>query len=207
MIGEVAYVVSSYNEYYIYVKPYGSGDNCDWIVFLINENTETESNFTLDVKDMPELHVGATITITYRTHTETSNITAFSPYFATKIRQSDVDTTINNQKIPLTANKDYSTTNYLTYPKQTGKVVHIVHIEAPHAGYIIYVASDTKYAPLSCYWLDDHFVKYISDDIAEALDAGKTRYEVIVEPSSIPNPFSNKYTRSIILIELRDMIN
>jgi hypothetical protein len=191
-VGEIVRVKSAWSDYEpwagwcIYVRPVGSGNNQELLLFTVNAETDTESPFSMNLEDMPELAVGEIVEIahTYKMltasdrHPDDNRSVYVRGYQTYSIKRAN-GTFNERQRILRLADVDWGRIRDSRPLGELVTVDHVSKISYPANGYIVYAHGYRGAgAVLQCYWVG--LGASVSREMREALESGETGYKIIV---------------------------
>lgn len=192
-------------EYYIYVQPYGREDNAHWEYFTVSCKTDTESEYSPNLSEMPELAVGNVVEIEYYKNRGKNSIEK-NRYGVAAINSIDNTENIEAQdNIELKLNKKFS----YTKPdggiwEVKGTVLYVAKVEAPLSGYFVYFDGTTPFvSSFQCYWVGINAETGATpNEVFERLEAGEVGYTIEFDVVSNQHPFENYSAEAIFNISI-----
>lgn len=212
MIGEIMHVDYDitnendlqYHYYYIFVRPYGQV-NSHWIKMSVNSNAKTQSAFSVNLEDMPELAVGNVVEIVYNDRFWAgTNVNYCHAIRSIKsIDTVDLETQPASDLIP---NNDFSYTSleYGTIDDDIGTVIHVVKLDRPVGGYLVYMDGTRTHQcnQLICYFIGDIGLLTTAQEVLEKLESQDIGYTIKFDSVEGQTPFKNYHATPIMNITL-----
>jgi hypothetical protein len=213
MIGEIMHIdydMTFKNEpenhyYYVYVKPYGRGDNTYWIKMSVNSKAKTESDFSVYIEDMPELTVGNIVEIVYNDRFWAGTNVNYC-HAIRSIKRIDTAGLEIQPQFNLIPNDDFSYTSLEngTIENDVGTVIHVVRLHEPVNGYLVYMDGTRAHqgGELVCYFIGDVGLSTTAQEILEKLQSREIGYTIEFDSIEGQNPFENYFATPIMNITL-----
>ena len=209
VVGEVEFVCSGFDYHIVYVRPIDQEDHGIWIPLKVSGETQTISEFSIDLKEMPELAVGTAVEVKYSIKAPREKDALLSEYEAVSVKVFDNSFVVENQYVPfkLTDGYEYSWSAN-TGTRDKGTVVHIAKLDAPISGYIIYLTGRFVNDSIKMYWLDEEALGRdggisIPAELQEKIEARQTGYEVAIHGLK-SYPFEGFNMESVLSIDFYD---
>lgn len=209
VVGEVEFVCSWFDYHTVYVRPMDQEDHGIWIPLKVSGETHTVSEFSIDLKEMPELAVGTVVEVKYSIKSPREKDALLSEYEAVSVKVFDNSFVVENQYVPfkLTDGYEYSWSAN-TGTRDKGTVAHIAKLDAPISGYIIYLKDRFVNDSIKMYWLDEEALGRdggisIPAELQEKIEAGQTGYEVAIYGLK-SYPFEDFNMESVLSVDFYD---
>lgn len=183
-VGTVTYSERSGLYTFIHARPLGIEENsAPWIRFEVDSETEMDSYYLADdIASVPEYQIGTTIEIVYKITIDPATKKPERSYTAVSLKVIDPSTAdVSKQDFSLKADESYAVddgTEEKWIWEYSPKIVHIVKLESPRAGYLLYLIKSRAedIGLLACYWIDEN--TSVDEGLLEELEAGNTDIDI-----------------------------
>ena len=179
IVGEIVYIKDGLSapkgekrKIYLHIRPIGQDDGV-LFPFTFTNNSTQESEYSININDMPEFTVGNVVEIEYRI----SDVKRLSGKEIISIRSVEASEDMD-YSVELVKNEKYRLLSKNSGLVTTGTVHSVVRMEG-YGGYLVYSVL-TFGGSLCAFWVDDEIVSLVGDDIKEALKSGCFDGEVIL---------------------------
>lgn len=179
IVGEIVYIKDGLSapkgekrKIYLHIRPIGQDDGV-LFPFTFTNNSTQESEYSININDMPEFTVGNVVEIEYRI----SDVKRLSGKEIISIRSVEASEDMD-YSVELVKNEKYRLLSKNSGLVTTGMVHSVVRMEG-YGGYLVYSVL-TFGGSLCAFWVDDEIVSLVGDDIKEALKSGCFDGEVIL---------------------------
>lgn len=159
---------------YLHIRPIGQDDGV-LFPFTFTNNSTPESEYSVNISDMPEFTVGNVVEIEYRI----SDVKYLSGKEIISIRSVEASEDMD-YSVELVKNEKYRLLSKNSGLVTTGTVHSVVRMEGD-GGYLVYTLTTWgEKGKLIAFWIDDEIVSLVGDDIKEALKSGCFDGEVLL---------------------------
>lgn len=159
---------------YLHIRPIGQDDGV-LFPFTFTNNSTPESEYSVNISDMPEFTVGNVVEIEYRI----SDVKYLSGKEIISIRSVEASEDMD-YSVELVKNEKYRLLSKNSGLATTGTVHSVVRMEG-YGGYLVYTLTTWgEKGKLIAFWIDDEIVSLVGDDIKEALKSGCFDGEVLL---------------------------
>ena len=179
IVGEIVYIKDGLTapkgekrKIYLHIRPIGQDDGV-LFPFTFTNNSTPESEYSINISDMPEFTVGNVVEIEYRI----SDVKRLSGKEIISIRSVEASEDMD-YSVELVKNEKYRLLSKNSGLVTTGMVHSVVRMEG-YGGYLVYSVL-TYGGSLCAFWVDDEIVSLVGDDIKEALKSGCFDGEVLL---------------------------
>lgn len=179
IVGEIVYIKDGLSapkgekrKIYLHIRPIGQDDGV-LFPFTFTNNSTQESEYSININDMPEFTVGNVVEIEYRI----SDVKNLSGKEIISIRSVEASEDMD-YSVEIVKNEKYRLLSKNSGLVTTGTVHSVVRMEG-YGGYLVYSVL-TYGGSLCAFWIDDEIVSLVGDDIKEALKSGCFDGEVII---------------------------
>ena len=179
IVGEIVYIKDGLTapkgekrKIYLHIRPIGQDDGV-LFPFTFTNNSTPESEYSINISDMPEFTVGNVVEIECRI----SDVKRLSGKEIISIRSVEASEDMD-YSVEIVKNEKYRLLSKNSGLVTTGTVHSVVRMEG-YGGYLVYSVL-TYGGSLCAFWVDDEIVSLVGDDIKEALKSGCFDGEVIL---------------------------
>lgn len=178
IVGEIVHIkdglmaAKEKRKIYLHIRPIGQDDGV-LFPFTFTNNSTPESEYSVNISDMPEFTVGNVVEIEYRI----SDVKYLSGKEIISIRSVEASEDMD-YSVELVKNEKYRLLSKNSGLGTTGTVHSVVRMEG-YGGYLVYSVL-TYGGSLCAFWVDDEIVSLVDDDIKEALKSGCFDGEVLL---------------------------
>lgn len=176
--GEIVYVLPRTNLHYVYILPNDSNEvnpNKMFVCLVVYESTNTESEFSSNIADMPELAVGNKIKATYRNDATTNH---FAIDFVSCTSELKTDEELTPYEAPRIDSFDMSKLESSSARKLTGTVEFVDRMEFDYMEvFIIHIYDDISNKLETYFALIDPRSR-MDDELWERFLNGETGFKV-----------------------------
>lgn len=188
-----------HHHYVVYITPAGEEESRLWIPFLVSMETETESEYSTDVNNMPEFAAGSTVRIVYGEEIRDRYNIKMLGYKAISLTSvNDMDK--EESDIPFSKREDYSFDDSI--PPSEEDLGDVIHIAKMDGGYMLYFQSIYSLADdLKIYWIDDNTM--MGEGERAALESQECGFRVEIDIIDV-FPFDNFSARTVVSLSIKE---